>query len=66
MTINELEDFLDLWDLSDEEFSRCIGVTPAAVKHWLRGIREIPGYVERFYRFCKRFEIDPRKFIVED
>jgi DNA-binding transcriptional regulator YiaG len=56
VTSVDLINFLKKYDITDEDFAEIIGVTPTAVKFWLRDQRKIPGPVTTL---VKVFEMYP-------
>lgn len=58
MPSEELEKFLEKFDLTNESFAEIIGVTHECVDHWLAERRKIPPTTAKLVRF---FENQPSK-----
>ncbi len=59
MDPEELETFLEKYDLKDEDFAELIDVDWQTVKAWLKGTRKINATTARLVRF---FDNQPRLF----
>lgn len=57
MTAEELEAFLEKYDLSDREFASMLGVTDQAVTHWVQNRRSISPIAVKLIRY---FEKNPQ------
>lgn len=54
----ELESFLDKYDIDDKRFAELLGVTEQAVKSWLHGKRKVPPTTAKLVRF---FDNQPQR-----
>lgn len=51
MTPDELRQWLEFFDMSEQELAETIEVTKPAVDHWLAGRREMPSTTVRLLKF---------------
>ncbi len=62
MDKKDFEAFLTKHDLSNQEFATIIGVTPAAVAHWLNGTRSLSLTTSRLIRLFDKKPILMQEF----
>lgn len=51
MTPDELQQWLNFFDMSEQELAETLEITKPAVDHWLSGRREMPSTTVRLLKF---------------